>query len=91
MQTPEEKIQLVKKWLDNPESVSKEELRKAADAHDTASYYSSVFFPLDEVAGYAVGEAVSAVDSLAGWVIRAHSDNAAYYVKEYEKLAQKEG
>ena len=30
MNTPQETIELVKKWLDDPESVSKEELQKAA-------------------------------------------------------------
>ena len=38
MTTPEQTINLVKKWLDNPESVSKEELRKAA-ADAAAEYW----------------------------------------------------
>ncbi len=66
MQTPEQTIELVKKWLDKPESVSKEELRKTADA---------------------AADTANAADTAANDAV----DAAKHWVKQYEKLAQKEG
>ena len=91
MQTPEETIELVKKWLNDRDSICREELRRAAYAYDAESYYSSDFISLGEIAAHAVANAVSALDCESGWAIRAHADNAAYCVKEFETLAQKEG
>ncbi len=80
MNTPQETIELVKKWLDDPESVSKEELRNAANiAHDSfAAIYSGFGWGL----ACAAAKAACSDDGYS---------NTKHWVNEYERLSQKEG
>ena len=76
-------IELVKKWLDDPDSVTKEKLKAnadaaAADADAAAAYAAAAAWAAD-----AAAEAAEAADAAA------FSDTADYvehYVKKYEEL-----
>ena len=91
MKNPE--IELVKKWLDNPESVSDDELKRAADAATGAA--NAARTEIDYAVAYAVARAVAAVRAAAraGDVSGASDvDRAARvarrWVKEYEELTK---
>ena len=88
MNTLDEAIELVKRKLDNPDSVSKEELRKAAaDAYDeNAAAYAYV----EALALAARESAYRAVYWSVYWVELGYYDKASHHVNEYEKLAHKE-
>ena len=83
MNTPDQTIELVKKWLDNPESVSKEELeanRKSAKANYDAPYHAYH------------AAAAAAYTTHAAYAVYAYADayaDAKYWVTEYEKLLNK--
>jgi len=66
-------IELVKKWLDNPKSVSQEELERAADAA--------------AVALYAVNAAAVAVDVVDA-VDDIDTARSEFWVKKYEERTQ---
>jgi len=100
MKNPE--IELVKKWLDNPESVSDDELKRAADAATGAA--NAARTEIDYAVAYAVARAVAAVRAAAranvdfathGYAVDDHAvyvDFAARvarrWVKEYEELTK---
>jgi len=91
MKNPE--IELVKKWLDNPESVSDDELKRATDAATGAA--NAARTEIDYAVAYAVARAVAAVRAAAhaGDVSGASDvDRAARvarrWVKEYEELTK---
>ena len=86
MHAPKHTIELVKKWLVNPDSVSEQELRKAAE---NAYAFTVSNIPDTNRAEYA---AIFAADAVLH-----HNENkdyakemSLYWVREYEKLAQKE-
>ena len=64
-------IELVKKWLDDPNSVTKKELIENADAAAYAAYAASAAYDAPDYAAYAAA---------------ADAANAAYWVKKYEEL-----
>jgi len=71
-----EHIELVKKWLADPESVTKQDME--ANAANTA-------------AAYAAANAVYAAAAYAAAAADSDSDSdAAYWVKRYEKLKEQE-
>jgi HSP90 family molecular chaperone len=89
-------IELIKKWLDKPESVSLEELeasREAAWADWGAAFDCAV-----EAAVYWAAEAATAAEDAAYWAAVGAADaavEAVYrrnqtikYIKEYEELTQ---
>ncbi len=67
-------IELVKKWLDDPDSVTKEELKANADAYAADAY--AAYYAAYNAAYYAY--AADADD--------AYAEYAAECVKRYEKL-----
>ena len=82
-------IELVKKWLADPDSVTQEELEKnMADAADAVSYadsadaaaYGAVAYA---AAAYAAGAVVDAADAVY-WVTK-----ATHWVEQYEALEKK--
>jgi len=86
-------IELVKKWLDNPESVSAEELESAVARAGAAR--AAARTEIDYAVAYAVARAVAAVRAAAraGDVSGASDvDRAARvarrWVKEYEELTK---
>jgi len=79
MKNPE--IELVKKWLDNPGSVSTEERERAADAA-TGAANAAFAGDVDGAArAYVVVCAVAAA-------VNGDVDAAEYWVKEYEELTK---
>jgi len=70
-------IELVKKWLDNPESVTQQELDDNLDAAKVAYYAAN--------AAYATAEAYYAADFAAAYADATH---AKYWVKRYEELKE---
>tara|TARA_R110000823_G_scaffold174262_2_gene306877 strand:+ start:148 stop:390 length:243 start_codon:yes stop_codon:yes gene_type:complete len=76
-------IAVVKRWLDNPESVSLEELRATREASDMAMFFAADA-AVDSAAYYAAYAAEAAVDTNAD-VAR---DAAADWVKRYEELTK---
>lgn len=66
-------IELVKKWLDNPESVSQEDIERAADAAAVALYTVNA-------AAVAV-DAVDAVDDI-------DTARSEFWIEKYEELTQ---
>jgi len=69
-------IELVKKWLEDKDSVSLEELEANSNAAAKAvSYYTAATNAAINAANYA--------DDAAYWVKK---DDAAYWVKRYEEL-----
>ena len=84
-------IELVKKWLNNPKSVSQEELERAAaaaDAAGAAAYaYSAVAYAAADAAVAAAAAAAEAAAAEAA-SISASIREAKQRVKEYEELTQ---
>jgi hypothetical protein len=72
-----EHIELVKKWLDNPESVSVQELKNNVEAAN-ADFVAACAAANVEAACAACAAAANAAD--------ADADAAARWVKEYEKV-----
>ena len=72
-----EHVELVKKWLDNPESVSKEDLE--ANARDAADACNVAYAAVCSAAAYA-----QAKSDKRDYV--ADDSDAAYWVKKYEEL-----
>ena len=72
-------IKLVKKWLADPESVTKQELKDNRTAANAAAYAAAAADA--DAAAYAA----AAADAYA-----AASADAAYWVKRYEKLKGQE-
>ncbi len=101
MNTPQETIELVKKWLDDPESVSKEELQKAAyvtaadDAYAAAyAAYAAAYAAAD--AAYAAADAAyaaayaayAAADAAYAAAYAAARADADFWVKKFEELSK---
>jgi hypothetical protein len=89
-------IELVKKWLENPESVSQEELKaNAADAYaaayDDTAYAVDAYYAADYAAD-AAANAGYAADNYAAYDDAANAADAAadaaYWVKRYEELTK---
>ncbi len=90
MNTPQETIELVKKWLYDPESVSKEELQKAADVTAAAADDAYAADDVNAAAAYAAN-AAAANAANAAYAAAYAADDAKNWVKKYEKLAHKDG
>ena len=74
-------IELVKKWLDDPDSVTKEELKDNAYAAYAAYYAYAAAADAADAAAYA--DAADAAD--------AYAEYAAECVKKYEELIEEKG
>ncbi len=85
MNTPQETIELVKKWLDDPESVSKEELK--TNFKEVADTYAE---DASDAVVYAANASSAAYASVYSHIAYYYESDAAFWVKRYEKLAQKE-
>ncbi len=93
-------IELVKKWLDNPDSVTQEELKANVDAANAA--YDDVANAAANAAyaAYAAADVASAAaaydaaydayDDVANAAAYDAAAYAAYFVKKYEKLTEGE-
>jgi len=92
-------IELVKKYLADPESVSAEELKRAADAAaaDADTFVAAAYFAADAAADAAYFAASAAADVAAGIYADAAdaaaptsiaAANAKYWVEEYEELTK---
>ena len=82
-------IAVVKRWLDNPESVSLEELRATREASDMAMFFAAdaAVDSAAYYAAYAAEAAAAAVDADAAAAAAAASAAAAAgWVKRYEEL-----
>ena len=77
--------ELVKKWLDNPESVSLKELERAADAAAVALY--AVNAAAVAVALYAVNAAAVAVVAVDA-VDAVDTARSEFWIEKYEELTQ---
>jgi hypothetical protein len=84
-------IEVVKRWLDNPELVSLEELRAKREDADLAmllaadaAAYDSACYVADAAAYYAVANAEAAVATNTDTA----RDTAADWVKRYEELTK---
>ena len=77
-------IELVRKWLADPDSVTQKELEKNRDAADySAAYAAWAVADWAAAAFYAAAAADAAYYSAAG-------DTTAYWVKKYEALEQED-
>ena len=72
-------IKLVKKWLADPESVTKQELKDNRTAANAAAYTAN-----------ATAYAYAAAVSIAANVAFRDATDAAYWVKLYEELEEQE-
>ena len=82
-------IELVKKWLDNPDSVTQQEL----DDNRDAAYASYTYFAADSAAAYYAANAANAANSAYAAAMAAdyatyYSAAADYWVKRYEELTK---
>lgn len=77
-------IELVKKYLADPESVSAEELKRAADA--AAAYAAASAAAADAAADVAAGIYADAADAAAPTSIAAA--DAKYWIEKYEELTK---
>ncbi len=92
-------IELVKKWLNNPDSVTVEELKANVDAAYAARFYAAAYTVANAAANaayaaYAAADAAADaayddVANAAAYDDAAYAD-AAYFVKKYEKLTEGE-
>ena len=71
-------IELVKKWLADPESVTQQEL------DDNYAATKVAYYAVDFAVAYATAWAYFAADFAA----TADADNAKYWVKRYEELTE---
>ena len=90
-------IELVKKWLDSPESVTRQELK---DNRSAAAYYAAAADAY--AAAYAAYADAYATDAAyyasyaadaayyASYAADADADATAYWVKRYEELKEQE-
>jgi len=76
MRTHKELIELARRFLYNPDSSIRNELKKAADELDSASYDLSGVDTLEKFAACAAIESASAAHPYAEYSVHAHSDNA---------------
>ena len=78
-------IELVKKWLDSPESVTRQELK---DNRSAAAYYAAAADAY--AAAYAAYADAYATDAAyyASYAADADADATAYWVKRYEELKE---
>jgi hypothetical protein len=86
-------IELVKEWLADPASVSQEELkdnRVAAYAADAAAYAAAADAPAYAACAAFAAYAADAADAAYATDDAAYIDDAAYWVKRYEKLKEQE-
>ena len=90
-------IELVKKWLADKDSVSKEELRENADAAYYAAYDAAYYAATHAAAAAAAAKAAyyAATHAAYGTAYYAYaaaaayaSDDAEYWVNKYEELAK---
>ena len=72
-------IELVKKWLDDPKSVSAEELERATDNDDVYAAYAAAADDAAYTAAYIAAAARAAAHAYAG---------VRYWVERYEELTQ---
>ena len=75
-------IELVKKWLDDPDSVTREELRENSDSAYAAYAAADDAYAAYAAAALAADYAADAADALAA----DYAADAAKYVKQYEEL-----
>ena len=73
-------IELVKKWLNDPESVTKEELKANRDA-------AYIHYDPNEVTAYAARAASADYDATL-YMACAYYTDATYWVKRYEELGE---
>ena len=97
-------IELVKKWLNNPDSVTVEELKANVDAAYAARFYAAAYTAYTVAnaaanaayAAYAAADVASAAadaaayDDVANAAAYDAAAYAAYFVKKYEKLTEGE-
>ncbi len=91
-------IELVKKWLDNPDSVTQEELKANVDAANAADAAYDDVANAAANAAYAAYAAADVASANAAYdaAYDAYDDvanaaaYAAYFVKKYEKLTEGE-
>ncbi len=88
-------IELVKKWLDDPASVSQDELEANSDAANAAYYdaYADAAYTAAYTVAYDAAYAArfyAAADAAAAAAAYTAADAAAYYVKKYEELTEGE-
>ncbi len=81
MNTPDQTMQILKKWIDNPESVAQAELNQAHANSREAFYYAA-----DDVTRDVAYIAYTAFSFAFSFAI----DDVNFWLNEYEKLAQKE-
>ena len=90
-------IELVKKWLDDPTSVSQEELKANADAAYAAydASYASDYAAYAYAAASAYADAAAYAYAAYAYAAAAaydadydYADDAAYWVKRYEELTK---
>jgi len=82
-----EHIELVKKWLADPESVTKQDMEANADAADAA--YAAL--AAVNAAAYAAAYAALAAVNAAAYADAAYAANTAdYWVKRYNELKEQE-
>ena len=87
-------IELVKKWLADPDSVTQEELKQNCTDADAAAYAAAEAAAAAAYAAYAaaayaaayIADAAAAADAYAD---AADADAAAYWVERYEALEKK--
>jgi hypothetical protein len=77
-------IYLTLKKLDNPESVSKRELRKAIA--DAASAYASAYASADAASAYASADTASYAYFAVVDALRSRLESAKYWVNEYLEI-----
>ena len=76
-------IELVKKWLADPTSVTQQELEDNRDAAEVTDDKSAVATTTAFYAANASYDAAYAATATAGW-----GNDAAYWVKRYEELTK---
>ena len=84
-------IKLVKKWLADPESVTKQELKDNRTAANAAAYAAAAADA--NAAAYAAAAADAYAADAAAYAAAADApyiNDAAYWVKRYEKLKGQE-
>ena len=77
-------IELVKKWLADPASVSQQELKDNRNAADACAYAAN--YPSDYTDAYAAYAARAAAAYVYAYVYAARA--AAYWVERYEELTK---
>ncbi len=85
-------IELVKKWLADPDSVTKEELDKNLEAADAASWTASCAARAAKAdadwADWAASCAASCAARCAAWSAKGDVKRAKHWVERYEELVK---